>query len=175
MRRHRFGWAAALIGLALLILGVLGWRWIMAEAAVQVALRQRQTVAADAQRIMELRGRQTIAADQRRPEVELIAFAQQALTVSGLPVHSFRGISPRADDRQTGSLIAWQVVQIQLVELTIPDFGAWLHAWNGRQGAWRIRELQLTHGSAGTPLDSPARYDITLVVAAPFFDPGDSP
>ncbi|MEK7415629.1 MAG: hypothetical protein AAB263_20175 [Planctomycetota bacterium] len=157
---------------------VLAWGWFRLDQAsgkVRAAQEQLTTVNHELQRLGELRSHVQSPVRGRRPQDDLVTLAQKALIAAGLPITSFSGVQPRADQTTNGLHI--QTVQLRLQGLRPADFGAWLAAWSTPEQSWRLSELQMVHATTppatgntgGMALDN-NRFDLTLVLTAPYLE-----
>lgn len=162
----------------LLAIGVVLWSGVrLGTAHTQVASADtaRLTVERDLAKVQQLRAQVRGVSVGRRPDGDLIARVQRALSDAGLPVTACSGIQPRADQSRPGAGVRVQTVVTTLRGLLPAEFGAWLAAWRAGDQTWRLDDLQFTR-AGGTSRPTPVaqgegnRYDVTLVLAAPYVE-----
>ncbi len=157
---------------------VLVWGWFRLDQAgsrVRAAQQQYAAIGQDLQRLGELRARIQSPVLGRRPQDDLVSRAQKALAAAGLPITSFSGVQPRAD--QISGSLRIQTVQLRLQGLRPAEFGAWLAAWTAPDQPWRLSELQMVHAMAPPAALNPSpaaldsnRFDLMLVLTAPYLE-----
>ena len=143
-----------------------------AHAAAGAARTAAQRLLVDATRVRDLRQQARGLASARRPEADLVARVQRALTAGGIPVQAFSGVQPRADQPLAGLPVRIQSVAVTFQGLTPAELGAWLHAFTGGDAPWRISEVQLAHAqesSQAAALDK-NRYAATVLLVAPYLE-----
>jgi hypothetical protein len=162
----------------LLAIGVVLWSGVRlgtAHTRVASADTARLTVERDLAKVQQLRAQVRGVSVGRRPDGDLIARVQRALSDAGLPVTACSGIQPRADQSRPGAGVRVQTVVTTLRGLLPAEFGAWLAAWRAGDQTWRLDDLQFTR-AGGTARSTPVaegegnRYDVTLVLAAPYVE-----
>lgn len=153
-----------------------GMRLGSAQSQMANAESARAAIERDVTRIHLLRAQVSGLSVGRRPDGDLIARVQRALSDAGLPISACSGVQPRADQTRPGAGVRVQTVVMTLRGLLPSEFGAWLAAWRAGDQTWRLDDVQLTRVSGPTaPGTSVARsdgnrYDITLVLAAPYVE-----
>jgi hypothetical protein len=151
-----------------------GIRLGAAHAQVAAADAARTATERDLVRVQQLRAEVRGVSVGRRPDGDLISRVQRALGDAGLPMSSCSGVQPRADQSRPGAGIRVQTVVTTLRGLLPAEFGAWLAAWCAGDQVWRLDDVQFTRvvtAPAATVARSDGnRYDVTLVLAAPYVE-----
>lgn len=163
----------------LVLLGVVVWaggRLGAAQSQITAADAARAAIERDVAHVQQLRAEVRGVSLGRRPDGDLITRVQRALSDAGLPVAACSGVQPRADQLRAGGGIRVQTVLMTLRGLAPAEFGAWLAAWRAGDQTWRLDDVQFSRASTVTAAVSPVaagegnRYDIALVLAAPFVE-----
>ena len=143
-----------------------------ANLAASTARSSAQRLLTDAARVRDLRQQARGLASSRRPEADLVARVQRALTVGGIPLQAFSGVQPRADQPVAGLPVRIQSVAVTFQGLTPAELGSWLHAFTSGDAPWRISEVQLAHlqDSAQTASLDMNRYAATVLLVAPYLE-----
>lgn len=158
------------------VLGVYGGaRLGSAQAQAGAADAARLAAEHDLVRVQQLRAEVRGVSIGRRPDGDLISRVQRALGDAGLPVSACSGVQPRADQSRPGAGIRVQTVVTTLRGLLPAEFGAWLAAWRAGDQAWRLDDVQFTRVATTPAVTTVARndgnrYDVTLVLAAPYVE-----
>jgi hypothetical protein len=163
----------------LAVFGVLvvwgGVRLGSAHAQIGAADAARAATERDLIRVQQLRAEVRGVSVGRRPDGDLISRVQRALGDAGLPVTACSGVQPRADQSRPGAGIRVQTVVTTLRGLLPAEIGAWLAAWRAGDQPWRLDDVQFSR-VATTPAATTVapndgnRYDVTLVLAAPYVE-----
>ncbi len=159
-------------------LGVVAWsgmRLGSARSQITAADDARAGIERDLLKVQALRAQVRGVSVGRRPDGDLIARVQRALSDAGLPVSACSGVQPRADQTRPGAGVRVQTVVMTLRGLLPAEFGAWLAAWRAGDQTWRLDDVQLTRvvptGAGGLVARSDGnRYDVALVLAAPYVE-----
>ncbi len=104
---------------------------------------------------------------RERPEQDLIARVESALSDSGVPSRHFRDLVSEGD-RPLGQATGYreQTVQLTLAGLVPIQLGRFLETWEQAQPTWSIERIELTHEEAQEQV-----YDVRLVLAATYLAP----
>ena len=102
----------------------------------------------------------------RRPNQDLIARAQDALALAGLPGSHLRDVVSNGDVAiDQNEHYRRQRVDLTLAELDLAALGRLLDTWVANQPTWSVERLELSHTGAAAPV-----YDVRLGLAATYVD-----
>jgi hypothetical protein len=153
-----------------------GMRLGSAQSQITAADAARSAIERDVAKVQLLRAQVRGLSVGRRPDGDLIARVQRALSDAGLPVSACSSVQPRADQTRPGAGVRVQTVVMTLRALLPAEFGAWLAAWRAGDQTWRLDDVQLTRVSVPTAPGAAVarsegnRYDVALVLAAPYVE-----
>lgn len=152
-----------------------GIRLGAAQTSIASADANRNAVERDLEKVQRLREQVRGVSLGRRPDGDLITRVQRALSDAGLPITACSGVQPRADQTRPGAGVRVQTVVTTLRNLLPAEFGAWLAAWRAGDQTWKLADVQLSRAGATAPSATVAggdgnRYDVTLVLAAPYVE-----
>ncbi len=153
-----------------------GLRLGSAQSQIAAADAARSVIERDLTKVQQLRAHVRGVSVGRRPDGDLIARVQRALSDAGIPVSACSGVQPRADQTRPGAGVRVQTVVMTLRNLLPSEFGAWLAAWRAGDQTWRLDDVQLTRvavptaPSAAVARTEGNRYDVALVLAAPYVE-----
>jgi hypothetical protein len=154
------------VGVAIVLVTVLDWRSACARSAA--AERAHVQRVADANRIIELRAREQTALDKQRPESDVLRLVTTALRAAGLD-RTRPQIAPGGstavlgESSQTARLMR-QTVTVTLADVSTPQIGAFLAAFEADSGPWGVADLALS--TSARPDAQAPLYTARLTLAA---------
>lgn len=123
------------------------------------------------QAVLDLRAKQQRIAEQKRPERDVIARVNAALTEAGISSDRFEGVRPESDSALPGSAggdasaYRRQTVRLSLKRLSVGELGAFLGQWSVTQPIWTPTQIELLH--VRDQRDE-GRYDVTILMTATY-------
>lgn len=167
--------AAVLLGL-LLALPFRGWqRYQDALESREQAQQALLTTRSQAQEVIDLHARAATIVVREKPEDHVLGLVNRVLADVGLPPRSLQSLRPEGDTMLPGSgretELRRQTVALNLTDLRLPEFGAFLQRWRESQSIWTPGRIELTKRRASDPGND--RYDVTMSMSANYRAPSD--
>lgn len=152
-----------------LTLAISATRLRRAENLADAAIRSIDLAAADAQHVLDLQSRSARLGASKRPEQDLIAQVSETLAQAGIASDTLKTLAQQSDvqlnAQQTESQLPYrrQTIRFTLASIEPTQLGAFLEAWNARQGIWTPTRIELRHTGVANTFNADIHISATYI------------